>query len=153
MFVKVRKLKSLSFLPVSVKNSFCNVRKSSPSHHSLPGSYSRGPNTLPLPPLLVWAVGTTTQKAHFAFLNLLDGTLDLVSDLFPSKYRGTCFGKTARLKRWYGHKCPLACTLGGFEVLQNQLSEHRFSWKHMRWNSGSQGEFTHQFHPLYLRSK
>lgn len=39
------------------------------------------------------------------------------------------------------------------EMLHNPLSQHGFSSKYMRWNPGSQWEFSHQSHPLYLRSK
>lgn len=99
--------KSLSFLPLYVINSSCNVWKGSLPHHSLPESYSRGSNALPLAPLLVWNY----------FYNHLESPLCLSEAsgwhsgplIRPThfKVQQICFGKATRLERCYGHKCAL----------------------------------------------
>lgn len=97
----------MSFLPIYVTNSFCNVRKGSLPHHSFTRILLQ---RLKHPP-----TGTTACVDYF--YNHLESPLCLSEAsgwhsgplIRPThfKVQQICFGKATRLERCYGHKCPL----------------------------------------------
>lgn len=132
MFVKVGKLKSLSFLPISVKNYFCNIKK-----RFLFSSFAR----------ILLQRPKHTPTATTACVGCCNDHLE--SPLFLSEpsgwHSGPCIRSTPfKVQRdllWENCKTEkvimaqmssLASTPKEFEVLQNQLSQCGLSWKHMR---------------------